>query len=492
MSDFAQTLTGVLMPADKARSDYFYLPFRLPQPAGELRVRYRYTGAMSSDQVEGGSVVDIGLFDPRGTTFPGGAGFRGWSGSRRDEFMIGLTEATPGYLPGPLPVGEYHIVLGLYRIHSEGTTYTVEVEADWDNASEPSRPPAMNRRANHPSPIHGALLASPAIHRWDSFVWLRGDLQSHTEHSDAHGTLEQLVAKARAIGLDFLAITDHNTVSHHPYLPDLAGDDLLLIPGQESTTYRGHMNIWGTPEWCDFRCRTDDDMAEVIGLAHRSGGVCSINHPKRGGPDWEYAETLSVDAMEVWQGPWPWRNAETLARWERLLISGRRLPAVGGSDYHCPSGAEVGFLRLGQPTTSVLATERSVPAILDAIRAGRVAISAAPDGPRLDLRAGAGGATAAMGGSLHVPPGVTITIQVEVEGGAGRQLRVIADGAVVAEVQITAAREVVRLSVAAERYVRVELAGDAPPDLLPPDAPAGIDLRDWRWALSNPIYIKQS
>ena len=146
MSDFAQTLTGLLMPADKARSDYFYLSFDLLRSARALRVRYRYTGAMSSDQVEGGSVVDIGLFDPRGMDFPGGAGFRGWSGSRRDEFMVGLAEATPGYLPGPLPAGEYRIILGLYRIATEGTACTVEVEADWEEGSEPSRPPAMNRR----------------------------------------------------------------------------------------------------------------------------------------------------------------------------------------------------------------------------------------------------------------------------------------------------------------------------------------------------------
>jgi len=38
-------------------------------------------------------------------------------------------------------------------------------------------------------------------------------------HSDGELTIDELAALAAAAGLDFLAITDHNTVSHHPYLP---------------------------------------------------------------------------------------------------------------------------------------------------------------------------------------------------------------------------------------------------------------------------------
>ena len=60
------------------------------------------------------------------------------------------------------------------------------------------------------------------------------------------------------------------------------------------------MNVWGTGRWCDFRCRTDEEMAAVIQLAHANGGLCSINHPKAGGPAWEYDPRLPVDAIEMW------------------------------------------------------------------------------------------------------------------------------------------------------------------------------------------------
>jgi hypothetical protein len=470
--------------ADKARSDYAYVPFSLPQAARRLHVSYRYSASMSSDQVEGGNVIDIGLFDPRGSDFPGGAGFRGWSGSARSEFTLGLEEATPGYLPGPLPAGEYKVILGLYRIWEAGADVEIEIEAELqDQLSVSSEQLSVGGGAVNDL---SSVVRGPS----SSLQWLRGDLQSHTVHSDAKGTLEQLIGKARAIGLDFLAVTDHNTVSHHPFLPALADEDLILIPGQESTTYYGHMNIWNTSRWCDFRCRSDEEMAAVIALAHANGGICSINHPKQGGPAWEYSTDLPVQTMEVWQGPWPHRNSESLALWDRLLNEGRRLPAVGGSDYHCPSGEDTNFLRLGQPTTWVKAHERSAAGILEALVTGRTCISAMPEGPRLEISASADGRTAGMGETIAPGADGKIVVRVEVLDGRGHILRLVADGKSVHEVAVQEERATVDIELVVQTYVRAELVADMPAQLLPAGAPPGLDLRGWRWALSNPVYVR--
>jgi hypothetical protein len=476
MNPYSITLRRHITQADKARNDYAYIPFHLPEAAQRLHVRYRYSAAMSSDQVEGGNVIDLGLFDPRGHEFPGSAGFRGWSGSARSGFTIGLDEATPGYLPGPLPAGEYQVILGLYRIWEAGADVEIEVEAelgtrDWGSGTGDSGLPS-------------AVCGLPS-----SGGWLRGDLQSHTVHSDAKGTLEQLIGKARALGLDFLAVTDHNTVSHHPFLPELADEDLILIPGQESTTYYGHMNIWNTSRWCDFRCKTDADMAAVIELAHAHGGICSINHPKQGGPAWEYTVDLPVQAMEVWQGPWIHRNEESLALWDRLLCAGRRLPAVGGSDYHCPSGEDTNLLRLGQPTTWVKVTDRSASAILDAIVVGRASISVTPDGPRLDLSAMVNSETVGMGEVIERRDDGMMEVKVEILGGQGKTLRLVADGEIAHEVSIEDEIATVKVDLTVQTYVRAELIGDMSAEHLPPGALAGLNLRDWRWALSNPVYV---
>jgi hypothetical protein len=472
------SLAGHIAPEDKQRSDYVYVPFDLPEPAHSLSVSYSYSAPISSDEREGGNVIDIGLFDPRGKEFPGGGGFRGWSGSARDEFTISTTEATPGYLPGPLPAGRYNIILGLYRIWPQGSDYEIAITASGSTITAP--PPAQIKH-KVPQPRSQSDVGP---------VWLRGDLQSHSHHSDAKGTLSQLFTRARELRLDFLAVTDHNTVSHHPYLADVIDEELLLIPGQEATSYYGHLNIWGTSRWCDFRCRDDDDMAAVIELAHAHAGLCSINHPKAGGPAWEFSPDLPVDAIEVWQGPWPWRNEESLAMWDRLLTSGRRLTAVGGSDYHCPAGDETSLLRLGLPTTWVKSAARSVEGALDAIRSGHVSISALPIGPFLEISAVSGGAAAGMGDELAVTPGESVQLLARVGHGVGWMLRCIADGAVACEIPVTSDPSEIRVTVTADTYVRAELVGDAPAEIIPEDVPLPIDLRGWRWALTNPVYIR--
>lgn len=480
MDTFRLTFHGHITPEDKQRSDYYYVPFDLPAAARSVQISYDVSAKGDSAQPTQGNVIDIGLLDPRGAEFPGGAGFRGWSGTARREFVVGIVDATPGYLPGPLPAGRYQIILGLYHIEASGADYTIEIVADLQPSGEAYHEASLQQRT-----------ATPASSSERGFQWLRGDLHSHTHHSDAKGTLEQLVAKARVLGFDFLAVTDHNTISHHAHLPALADNDLVLIPGQEVTTYYGHMNVWGTSRWCDFRCRTAEDMAQVIDLAHANGGICSVNHPKRNGPPWQYGTELLFDSLEVWQSPWPWFNVESLALWDRLLNTGRRLPAVGGSDYHCPAGEDRGLLRLGWPTTWVKARERSVSAVLEAITDGRTSISAMPDGPRIDLRAAVGNVTAEMGSGLAVVPGATVSIEVQVEQGAGWTLRLIADGTVACGEPITTSSATLHFDVVPERYVRAELVGDAPPEIIPPNALPKLDLRVWRWALSNPIYIVQ-
>ena len=71
--------------------------------------------------------------------------------------------------------------------------------------------------------------------------WYRGDLHAHTLHSDGEWGTSSLVADARSRGLDFVTLSDHNTISGLAELDAAAGDDLLTIPGMELTTF------WGMP-----------------------------------------------------------------------------------------------------------------------------------------------------------------------------------------------------------------------------------------------------
>jgi hypothetical protein len=293
----------------------------------------------------------------------------------------------------------------------------------------------------------------------------------------------ELAGVARGRGLDFVAVTDHNTVSHHPYVRAHSDPNLLLIPGQEVTTYYGHANVWGLDRWLDFRCREDADIARVIAEAHRRGLLFSVNHPKPDGPAWEYGLDLSIDCVEVWQALWPARNEAALAFWERLLRQGRRVVAVGGSDKHQEAFGEAprNPWLLGQPTTFVYAEALTTEAILAGVHAGHVFISADVGMPRLFLTAWAGDQTAMMGDRLvgHGPA----TVRCQVIGGQGTMLRLLGAHGQLSLELISDEDTTVELAVnlAEQQYIRAEVRS----------APLGqVELPDEQTvlALSNPIF----
>jgi hypothetical protein len=131
--------------------------------------------------------------------------------------------------------------------------------------------------------------------------WLRGELHCHTWHSDGTLSPAQLVERAVARGMDFLAVTDHNTTASQRELQTVKGSDIVLILGVESTTFQGHLIIWGIPDWVDFRVHTPEEMKAIIQFANERGGLTSCGHPKPYGPDWNYRDVTDFNCVEVWK-----------------------------------------------------------------------------------------------------------------------------------------------------------------------------------------------
>ena len=67
-----------------------------------------------------GAVLDLGCFGP--------GGFRGWSGSSRESFVIARDAATPGYLPGELEAGTWQVMIGVHRIPPDGVAYRLTAQ----------------------------------------------------------------------------------------------------------------------------------------------------------------------------------------------------------------------------------------------------------------------------------------------------------------------------------------------------------------------------
>ena len=478
---------GSLTPEDKARSPFIYLPFDVPSGALRLNIAYQYSGAMAASDHWGGNTLDLGLFGPGGTAF-GSGDFRGWSGSFRGQITIGRDDATPAYVPG-LPAGPWNVMLGMYNLSGGGCRYHVEV----DVLAEDLPSSAVTERHTASAPHIAPLPAQAPAQLGDGPRWYRGDLHCHTLFSDGHSTIRQLADHARSRGLDFLCITDHNTVSHHDLLPGLAAPGFLPIGGQEITTYFGHANVWGAPRWMEFRCTTPEEMQKSIDIAHQLGLLVSVNHPKPDGPPWRFGFDLGFDCMEVWQAPWWVYNFESLARWDNLLRQGRRIVAVGGSDLHVVATETIsGPFPLGTPTTWVYADSLTQAAILAGIRAGHVSVGADSHGPRLELTAESGPAWAMMGDSMKTAAGEPVHFHLRVQGGNGLILRLIASTGVVNEVPVERETATFRFSAAPEAlgagsipqpYLRAELI--QPPEADLKTEPSALMLE----ALTNPVYI---
>src|ERR1700689_3356371 len=385
---------------DRFASPWQYLPVEGPDGAWGLRAELEYEGS--------GAVLDLGCIGP--------GGFRGWSGGARRSFVITPDAATPGYLPGDLEPGTWQVVMGLHRVPLDGAEYRVTAQVNSRPGElTPGQPPdPLPPLADRPP--RRELPASPGRR------WLGGDLHTHTLHSDGAMTVPELARFSVAQGLDYIAVTDHNTISHHAELPAVAAaHGIILVPGQEVTTAAGHANAFGEMGWIDFREPAD----AWLEATERAGALLSVNHPIGGGVSWaiplsrrpppaggagprlpptppvggDVSWTIPMSRRpplaEVWH--WSWLDPHwttPLAWW--LAWDPGSVP-VGGSDWHRPGDDAPP----GSPTTWVECAAGEPGAVIDALRHGRTAISASRDGPVL-LRMEGGRGGGGRGGAVLV------------------------------------------------------------------------------------------
>jgi PHP domain len=381
--------TGRWTLEDRFASPWHCLPVEVPPRTAGLRVELEYDRA-------DGTVLDLGCLGP--------GGFRGWSGSARDSFVITAEAATPGYLPGEIEAGTWQVMIGVHRIPPDGVQFRLAAETTRRVPSAPAGAPAPAPLASADRPPRRDLPSDGGLR------WLAGDLHTHTVHSDGALTVEELAALAVGRGLDFVAVTDHNTVSHHAGLP-AAGQHygITLLPGQEVTTDGGHAGALGDVGWIDFR----RDPDEWLAATEAAGGLLSVNHPFAGPVSWVRPMRRRPPLVEVWH--WSWldlRWTTPLAWW--LAWDATAIP-VGGSDFH-RNGSDA---PPGRPTTWVLCEGNEPAHVLAGLRRGRVAISAVRDGPVLLRQDGELIAVDADGTTLAGPDGPCARVRGDLAGLGG-------------------------------------------------------------------------
>lgn len=396
---------------------YIEVPFDVPAGVHRISVDFSYTGKDLK------TTLDLGIADPQR--------FRGNSGGNKSHFTLSETDATPSYLPGAIPAGQWKLLLSVPNIRPQvESSFRAEI------------------RFNNKAEDQG--FASAPLEQ--DMRWYRGDLHMHTANSDGSCPSQSgkkvpcpvfMTAQAATRrGLDFIAITDHNTMSQYEGMRELQPyfDKLLLIPGREITTFWGHFNVFGFTDFVDYRVvKGGRDVNAVLRDVKSKGGIASINHANAPGGEicmgckWE--PTTDVDlslltGVEVINGGGPYTSSADF--WDRQLATGAKLTAVGGSDNHDASLPVGSATAIGSPTTVVEAGGLSVPAILDGIRQGRAFIDMTGsrdkviDMEALDSRPGS--KAARMGSALEAAAGDTIAFKIYVVGCNGAAVHIIVDG----------------------------------------------------------------
>ena len=323
---------------------YYTIPFDVPENVEKITVSYDYFrkgGGIIAD-LKPSNTVDIGLEDENGN-------FLGWSGSAHKSVSVGEYDSSPGYLCQPIKSGKWKIIVGAYHIMPEGVDVTYSIDFKFK----------------------GERL-------------LFGDLHIHTTASDGKLSAYEVGALAKSMGLDFVTLANHNNFSENYSLPHI--DGLTFIPGVEWTHYKGHMNFFGVanPFENSFVANTKDEMQALISNARSRGAVISVNHPKCRFCPYLWEDENAFDMVEIWNGPMRKTNTDGIKWWTDMLCSGRKLPAVGGSDFHKPKS----LARLGNPITGVYSKSPAPEDILDAVKSGKAFVSDSVNGVRLNLKYG--------------------------------------------------------------------------------------------------------
>ena len=210
------------------------------------------------------------------------------------------------------------------------------------------------------------------------------EFHSHSSLSyDGRDLVELLLGQAEAIGLDALAVTDHDEIDASLRAADLAPEyDLVGIPGMEITSEAGHVLGLGIEEAVPPGLSYDETLDRI----HDRGGIAVIPHPFQKSRHGVAAhvtrdQLAGADAIEVYNSRL--LTGRSNRRAERFARE-RNLPMTAGSDAHISE-------MVGQAITQVDTTHRDVASILEAVREGNTTVVGKRTPWRVSLRQFGGG-----------------------------------------------------------------------------------------------------
>lgn len=200
-----------------------------------------------------------------------------------------------------------------------------------------------------------------------------GAIHIHSVYSDGSGEVKEIANYANESGLDFMILTDHNTLrALHEGYEDWYGNTLLLVGCEiNDKENKNHYLAFGIKETLSTRIPAKEYVRKV----KDAGGIGFLAHPHekrfsmKEHPAYPWTEWSSEDftGIEIWNHMSEWMEglteqnkynyflhplksiiappAETLKVWDDLNLK-RRVVGIGGVDAHAHKINVLGFVEM--------------------------------------------------------------------------------------------------------------------------------------------------
>ena len=306
---------------------------------------------------------------------------------------IGTTTqlTTIGGVAGKIAPGNWTLLFGIFTeyVRQRLGTETVEVRIIITDEVAPITEPIDGG-----SWCDGSSGLSVVNYDWNEVKqsgprWYKGDCHTHTTLSDGKETVKHAMVKANALEMDFYIPTEHNLM-HTGWCTT----DVLVVPGIEITTERGHFNLFGITDMPEHLMDVvknngqeviDEYISKILAEANQKNWVASINHPFLSIWKWQCDKLPleQIDCIEIVNDPtYPLAkesNDLAIQFLDKLWQDGHKIYGVGGSDAHNLideryEGAKEPSVA-GDPGTYVYCNELSAKELLNNLSQGHVCVT---------------------------------------------------------------------------------------------------------------------
>ena len=189
----------------------------------------------------------------------------------------------------------------------------------------------------------------------------RGAIHIHSDYSDGSGSVEEIIRDAKECGLDFIILSDHDTLEAKDAGWEGWHEGVLVAVGVEvSPIKRGHILALNMHEVDGYRYMRED---EVVKSAHEQGAYVFVVHPQGKKKkslginleSWRYWDLEEIVGIEIWSFMHDWiedfswwkikefykdphskisgPNRKVMNIWDEMCQR-RKMSAIGGLDVH--------------------------------------------------------------------------------------------------------------------------------------------------------------